>query len=331
MPPLPLHLAQLSAQAAAAAELTPSVTGTGRLAVIAWTLAALLAGAYIGSQVIQIRYATLADGQRTRRKLPLSFSILLPFTPNVKRFHRDKYRALRTETEAQLTAAGYDTVLTPSEFLALRLLVPLVLGTGSALLLLLLLARLPGGIGIALRQRQLLLAGTLLLYFTLRPRLWLKRTLRERHRELDRALPFVLDLLTLSVEAGMDFMSSIRRIIERRKVDALSEEFIRAVREMQIGRTRREALRDMARRARHPDLSSVVSALCQADELGVGMGTILRIQADQIRQRRFQRAEKLANEAPVKLLFPLVCFIFPSVFLVLLGPILLEMLSTGIF
>jgi tight adherence protein C len=309
----------------------PPVSGLGRLAVIAWTLSALLAGGYMGSQLMQIRYATLADGQRARRKLPLSFSLLLPFTVNVKRFHRTKYQRLRAETETQLVAAGYDTVLSPVEFLALRLLVPLVMGTGSVLLLYLLFTRMPGGIGAGMRERQGLLFAALVLYFVMSPKLWLKRTIRERHRQFDRALPFVLDLLTLSVEAGMDFMSSIRRIIERRKVDALSEEFIRATREMQIGRTRREALKDMAKRTQHPDLTSVVSALCQADELGVGMGTILRIQADQIRQRRFQRAEKLANEAPVKLLFPLVCFIFPSVFLVLLGPILLEMLSTGVF
>jgi tight adherence protein C len=85
----------------------------------------------------------------------------------------------------------------------------------------------------------------------------------------------------------------------------------------------------MAQRAQNPDLSSVVSALVQADELGVGIGKILRIQAEQMRTRRFQRAEKMANEAPVKLLFPLVCFIFPSVFLVLLGPIFLQMLQAG--
>lgn len=318
----------LLAQADAA---IPPVGGLGRLAVLVWTLSALLAGGYIGAQMAQIRYATLADGQRAKRKLPLSFSLLLPFTVNVKRFHRAKYQRLRTETEEKLVAAGYDTVLSPAEFLALRLLVPLVIGSASVLLLYLLFARLPGGFGAGMRQRQLFLFVALFLYFLMSPGLWLKRTIRERHREFDRALPFVLDLLTLSVEAGMDFMSSIRRIIERRRLDALSEEFIRATREMQIGRTRREALKDMAKRAQHPDLSSVVSALCQADELGVGMGTILRIQADQIRQRRFQRAEKLANEAPVKLLFPLVCFIFPSVFLVLLGPILLEMLSTGVF
>jgi tight adherence protein C len=113
-------------------------------------------------------------------------------------------------------------------------------------------------------------------------------------------------------------------------VDALGEELIRAFREVQLGRTRREALRLMAERINQSDVSSVVSALVQADELGVSIGNMLRIQSDLMRTRRFQRAEKLANEAPVKMLFPLTVFIFPSVFMVLLGPILVQWLRAGL-
>ena len=113
-------------------------------------------------------------------------------------------------------------------------------------------------------------------------------------------------------------------------MDPLGEELLRTQREVQVGKTRREALRMLGQRAQHPDISAVVNALVQADELGVSLGAILRIQADQMRVRRFQRAEKLGNEAPVKLLFPLVCFIFPSVFMVLLGPIMIEMMQKGI-
>ena len=131
----------------------------------------------------------------------------------------------------------------------------------------------------------------------------------------------MLDLLTLSVEAGMDFMSALQRTTEARRIDELGEEVLRVVREIQLGTPRREALRQMARRIDLPDVRSVVNALVQADELGVSVGAILRIQADQIRQRRFERAERLANEAPVMLLFPLLFFIFPSVFLILLGPV----------
>ena len=136
----------------------------------------------------------------------------------------------------------------------------------------------------------------------------------------------MLDLLTLSVEAGLDFMNAMQRIVERGKIDALGEELLRVLREIQLGKTRRNALKDMSERVDQADLRSVMNALVQADELGVGIASILRIQADQMRQRRFERAEKMANEAPVKMLFPLVAFIFPAVFLVLLGPIILQIL-----
>lgn len=307
----------------------PPLGGLGLIAMALWVAAALLMGWYIGKQATEIRYATLADGQRQRRSLPLSFQWLLPFTQNVRLFRKRDYAPLRQKVETKLTAAGYDTVLSPADFLALRLLVPLVMGPVVILLIYVATSRIPGGMGITIRDRQWILFLSIFMYLVMRPTTWLNATIRRRHREIERGLPFVLDLLTLSVEAGLDFMTAIRRLIDRRKVDALSEEFIRAVREMQVGRTRKDALKDMARRARHPDLSSVVSALVQADELGVGIGTILRIQAEQMRTRRFQRAEKMANEAPVKLLFPLVCFIFPSVFLVLLGPIFLQMLKSG--
>jgi len=311
------------------ATVLPPLGALGILSVLVWVCAAVLFGWYLGRQVVDIRYAVLADGQRRRRDLPLSFRLLLPFTHNVRMFRSEKYARTREEVHRKLVQAGYDTVLEPSEFLALRLLVPLVLGPVVLLLLFLLTARLPGGFGAGIQERRGLLSLCVLAYLTLRPRLWLKRTIRKRHLEIQRGLPLVLDLLTLSVEAGLDFMTAIRRLIERRRIDALTEEFIRAVREMQVGRTRRDALRDMAERAGQADLSAVVSALVQADELGVGIGAILRIQAEQMRTRRFQRAEKMANEAPVKLLFPLVCFIFPCVFLVLLGPIFLQMLKTG--
>lgn len=120
----------------------------------------------------------------------------------------------------------------------------------------------------------------------------------------------------------MDFMSALQRNCERRKLDPLNEELIRMTGEIQVGTPRRVALRNMAARVRQPDLSSVTHALVQADELGVSIGSILRIQSDQLRSRRFDRAEKLANEAPVKMLGPLMLCIFPAVFVILLGPIL---------
>ena len=160
--------------------------------------------------------------------------------------------------------------------------------------------------------------------FYVYPALWLRSVLADRQRRIQKSLPFVMDLLTLSVEAGLDFMSAMQRIVSKGKVDALEEELLRVLREIQLGKTRRNALRDLSERVDQPDLRSVLNSLIQADELGVGIATILRIQADQIRQRRFERAEKMANEAPVKMLLPLVACIFPAVFLVLLGPIVLQ-------
>jgi tight adherence protein C len=178
-------------------------------------------------------------------------------------------------------------------------------------------------------RRVPLFSILLLLMLFLQPMSWLRRALNGRHLNIQRALPYVLDLLTLSVEAGLDFMTAIKRILDYRAVDALGEELMRMFREVQIGKTRREAMRNMADRVMQPDLNGVVHSLVQADELGVSIGYILRIQADQMRVKRFQRAEKLAQEAPVKMLFPLIFFIFPAIFVVLLGPVLLQLFKRG--
>ena len=137
----------------------------------------------------------------------------------------------------------------------------------------------------------------------------------------------MLDLLTLSVEAGLDFMGAVQRNCERRKMDPLNEELLRMQREIQIGTTRKVALRNLSERVRIPQVRTLCTALIQAEELGVSIGSILRIQADQMRQDRFERAEKLAHEAPTKMLFPLLLFIFPATIIVLLGPLLANILG----
>ena len=160
--------------------------------------------------------------------------------------------------------------------------------------------------------------------------MWLRRTLMRRRLEIVKALPFVLDLLTLSVEAGMDFISALQRNCRLRRLDPLNEELLRMTTEIQFGSSRRQALKNMAERVRQVDLKAVAFSLIQADELGVSIGAILRIQSEQLRSKRFDRAEKLAAEAPVKMLGPLMLCIFPAVFIILLGPILSQALK-GIF
>jgi tight adherence protein C len=163
--------------------------------------------------------------------------------------------------------------------------------------------------------------------FAIMPAQWLRNAVKKRHLQIQKSLPFTLDLLTLAVEAGMDFMAAIQRNVEHENLTPLDEELIRVLHENQLGKTRREALRSMSERVNLPELKSVVNSLVQADELGVSIGSVLKIQSEQMRQKRFERAEKLAMEAPVKMLLPLLCFIFPAVIAILMGPILLNMIK----
>jgi tight adherence protein C len=287
-------------------------------AILCGALGVAGVAAYCAQTLRRLTYVTLADGRRQERSLPVAFRLLLPFAPNVAGIvDRPLFRAAREKADRDLVAAGFEGLLNGREFLAMRLLVPLVFGLLWCVLLVP-LARLDATV----RGQMPLLCLLGVVLFALQPTVWLRRTIRRRHQAIQRAMPFVIDLLTLSVEAGLDFMNAIQRAVERRKMDPLTEELLRMIHEIRLGAPRRVALRALAQRVNMPDMRSFAYSLIQADELGVSIGTILRIQSDQMRQRRFDRAERLANEAPVKMLGPLMLFIFPAVFIVLLGPIL---------
>ena len=290
--------------------------------ILVWAVAAALLVGYAASVASEITYVTLADGRKTERKIPLIFRLLLPFVSNLSRMvMRPAFTKARENADWMIVACGLEGLLTGAEFMALKVLVPLVCGSVCAVLVLSLCALVPDSF---LSSNSILLVLMGYLYFYAYPLIWLRNTLKKRHFSIMLALPFVLDLLTLSVEAGMDFMSALQRNCERRRLDPLNEELIRMTREIQMGIARRVALRNMADRVRQPDLKAVAFALIQADELGVPIGPILRIQSEQLRTRRFDRAERLANEAPVKMLGPLLLCIFPAVLIVLLAPIILE-------
>ncbi|MBS3762149.1 MAG: type II secretion system F family protein [Planctomycetes bacterium] len=152
------------------------------------------------------------------------------------------------------------------------------------------------------------------------PFLWLKGRLTERRNEIRRLMPYALDLLTLSVEAGLDFTSALARLVPKLKGSALVEEFEEVLRQIRLGRSRADALRDLADRVSMPEMTAFCGSMVQADELGADLGPVLRIQSDQMRQQRSNLAEKKAMEAPVKILFPLIAFIFPTVFIILFSP-----------
>lgn len=162
------------------------------------------------------------------------------------------------------------------------------------------------------------------------PTVWLRDQVKKRHAELLRDLPFHLDLLTLSVEAGLDFAAAVARMVDKGRAGALREEFNSFLGEIRMGKTRAEALQAMSDRVGLPQLSTFLSALIQADRLGSGLGRTLRLQSEQLRNERFQRAEKLAGEAPVKMLLPLVMFIFPTIWIILAAPLLFEWFIKGV-
>ncbi len=162
------------------------------------------------------------------------------------------------------------------------------------------------------------------------PVLWLRGKISRRQREIVRALPDALDLLTVSVEAGLGFDAALAKVAEKWD-NELSRAFERVIHEIRIGKLRREALRDMAENMDVPDVTSFVAAVIQADQLGVSLAKILRIQSEQMRMKRRQRAEEKAHQAPIKMLIPMVFLIFPAIYIVLLGPAILVLLHSGVF
>jgi len=148
---------------------------------------------------------------------------------------------------------------------------------------------------------------------------WLRRKAAARQGKIQRALPDTLDLITVSVEAGLGLDAALAKVVEKTR-GPLRDEFGRVLQEVGLGKVRRIALRDMSSRVDVADLTSFVSAIVQADQMGLGVAEVLRAQADEVRLKRRQRAEETAMKAPVKMLFPLVCFIFPAMMTVLLGP-----------
>ncbi len=151
------------------------------------------------------------------------------------------------------------------------------------------------------------------------PRSWLERKVEERADDIRRDLPDTLDLLAISVEAGMGFEGALGVVCDNFD-SPLADEFARTLREMELGLPRREALQNLKRRTEVPELSNFVLTLTQADALGMPVGRVLKTSAEEMRSKRQQWAREKAAKLPVKILFPLVLFIFPAIFVVLLGP-----------
>jgi len=158
------------------------------------------------------------------------------------------------------------------------------------------------------------------------PQIWLQSKINKRQKEIRKALPDALDLLTICVEAGLGFDAAMSKVGEKWE-NELSMAFARVIREIQLGKLRREAMKDMAERIGIPEMTSFVAAIIQTEVLGVSMARVLRIQADQMRLKRRQRAEEEAQKAPIKMILPMGVFIFPSILIVLLTPAMMRISS----
>lgn len=211
----------------------------------------------------------------------------------------------------RLDTAGRPYGLNVLNFLGLKFIAASVLAVAGFLLAVVLLGQ-PLALG-----ALFVLAFAVIGFYV--PNLWLSTVIRTRQREIVRALPDSLDMIVVCSEAGQGFDQALKRVGERWR-NPLTEEFNRILTEIALGRTRREALTSASERIQLADMSSLITAILQADQLGVSIASVLRVQSDQLRILRRQRAEELARQASIKLLFPLVFLIFPAMFAVLLGP-----------
>jgi tight adherence protein C len=219
--------------------------------------------------------------------------------------------------------AGNPRGLDPTIFWALRFL---GLATGVLMVFVSFIA--PEGSFLKGSSALFIAVGVSLAGFFL-PELWLRSKIQRRQKEILRALPDALDLLTICVEAGLGFDMAMDKV-QTKWENELSLVFARVLREMQLGKLRRDSLRDMASRVGLTELSSFVAAVVQSEQLGVSMANVLRVQADAMRIKRRQLAEEEAQKAPIKMLFPMAFLIFPSLLIILLGPAALILMTSAL-
>ena len=232
-----------------------------------------------------------------------------------RRFMSEKFEA---RIRAQLIKGGSPADLKPEEVLGMQQ-IGAVMGIAAGLYA-----------GILMEWPLLPLVGFLMFCGWVYPLIWVRDKVVKRHFAITRALPYNIDLLTLSVEAGLDFTAALAKVVQKGKPGALVDEFALVIKQLKMGKTREEALKTMVSRVDLKPLTVFLTALIQADRMGTSVGKVLRIQSTQMRIERTQRAEKLANEAPVKMLLPLIACIFPTVFMILFGPIVFQFMYGNI-
>ncbi|MGB9587961.1 MAG: type II secretion system F family protein [Armatimonadota bacterium] len=289
------------------------------IALLAFGTAALLTiGLTMRSEraIIRERLAEVDESATAPSAVDLEFEaafrerVLLPCLRSLARIGlRLTPRGTLRSIEEKLEMAGRPWNLTARDFIGLRVLslaVFIIIGLSLVKLM---------ETGPVLELVMLIL---IVFIGAVLPDYLLQSAINSRQASIRRSLADTLDLLTVSVEAGLGLDGAMQKVVEKLK-NPLSEELSRALREMQIGKLRAEALKDMASRVRVQELSSFVASICQAEQLGVSIARVLRVQGDTIRSQRSQRARETAAKLPVKMLFPLVFCIFPAIFVVIAG------------
>jgi tight adherence protein C len=254
---------------------------------------------------------TVLDEFATRLKDPIVTRLLRPLAGSIgEKIAGLVPRRRADQIRHRILIAGVSAKVGPEEFVVMQ-----GVGLGGGILLGLLLAQTMGYHGFGLIRVVVLLAGM----GVFAPVAWLRRKQDERQASIKRDLPDVLDLLAISVEAGVGFEGAVE-VVTRHFDSPLATEFSRTLQEMELGLPRREALQNLKRRTEVPELSNFVLILVQADALGMPIGRVLRTQAVEMRLKRRAWAREKAARLPVKILLPLTIFILPALFVVILGP-----------
>jgi tight adherence protein C len=289
---------------------------------VVWTLAAMIGAIAL---IVLYVYSTLSsavpeDDRQYMDKLPPALRLMWPLVRLID-FHLTSRISLEKleKTNTKLNNSGVAHMMTAEQFYAVRL-VSLVLVFGIMYMVTGMLNK---------SSPTMLMVGALLGYFY--PSIWLQDARKRRYKLVQKAMPMFLDFITMAVEAGLNLTGALNQVVQKGPPGPLRQEFFMVVRDLRSGLPRADALRRMETRLMMPEVSSFVGTVIQAEKMGASLGSALRSQADQRRSERFQRAEKQAMEAPVKLIGPLMMFIFPVTFIVIGFPIAMKFLKSGLF
>jgi len=283
----------------------------GGVLLVFWAIAGRTKGDAVQARLAQLGSMQAKTLEEIELQQPFFDRTIRPMAVRLSGIGRKFTSAKKIgRTERRLAQAGNPGDLRTVDFLGMKVVVAAAVAGVVILLLGVVMGNLSFGIIAAL-------AGGVIGFFA--PEFWLTRRIKKRRKAVLLAVPDTLDLLTISVRAGLGFDAALGKVVEKTK-GPLADEFRRALAEIRMGKARRDALRDLAGRTDVPALSNFIAAIIQAEQLGVSISKVLQVQSEQLRIERRQRAEEAAAKAPIKMLFPLVGCIFPSMFIVILGP-----------